>query len=606
MADGVLFKIAEGIIGQLGNTALQEIGLLWGVNDELEKLKNTVTSIQAVLLDAEEKQALNQCNQELVGKAERILPIVGIGGMGKTTLAQLVFNDDKIKNHFEDLHKEIEGKRYFLVLDDVWNDDRAKWLSLKKLLMSGARGIKELPNDITKLVNLRYLELDSCYGLTHMPRGLGKLTNLRELSLFVMSDDSDSVSRHHGKLKELSRLNDLRGELEIKNLRHGKDAALELKDANLKVKQYLQSLSLEWKEEDVNDADVVYDEQSLECLQPHPNLKMLSLSGFQGVRFPIRCPLTRVLRHLTALKSLCISDFDGDEMEWQELNSLSTLGFRNFPKVSLPVGLQHVTSLKSLEIEDCPSLMTIPEWICNLISLPTTLHMELPQFDIISGRYSCPYLSANTNNWKMSHLIAKMQEGNRLAAKANTLESVVAASNCANVETGLYPSKRYSSRYEVGSYNLMMQHIVKEYSVFGSILTAGGIVGALVNGKIADTLWFSEIFCIAGWLAIAIAKLTHCLWGYISSSAQLMICCGFSLMYFIGNVIPRRMLALIGAIPCILELLGLIFIPESPKWLAKVGNEKEFETSLQCLRGWNADISQEAADIRVYSNFIFF
>jgi hypothetical protein len=63
-----------------------------------------------------------------------------------------------------------------------------------------------------------------------------------------------------------------------------------------------------------------------------------------------RCPLTQVLRHLTALKSLCISDFDGDEMEWQELNSLSNLGFRNFSKVSLPVGLQHVTSLKSLDI----------------------------------------------------------------------------------------------------------------------------------------------------------------------------------------------------------------------------------------------------------------
>jgi hypothetical protein len=80
-----------------------------------------------------------------------------------------------------------------------------------------------------------------------MPRGLGKLTNLRELSIFVMSDDSSSVSQHHGKLKELSRLNDLRGRLEIINLRLGKDATLELKDANLKVKQHLQSLSLEWK-----------------------------------------------------------------------------------------------------------------------------------------------------------------------------------------------------------------------------------------------------------------------------------------------------------------------------------------------------------------------
>ena len=27
-----------------------------------------------------------------------------------------------------------------------------------------------------------------------------------------------------------------------------------------------------------------------------------------------------------------------------------------------------------------------------------------------------------------------------------------------------------------------------QYSVFGSILTAGGIVGALVNGKLADVI----------------------------------------------------------------------------------------------------------------------
>lgn len=32
---------------------------------------------------------------------------------------------------------------------------------------------------------------------------------------------------------------------------------------------------------------------------------------------------------------------------------------------------------------------------------------------------------------------------------------------------------------------------------------------------------------------------------------------------------------------------------------AKIGKEKEFETALQRLRGRNADISQEVADIRV-------
>ena len=40
--------------------------------------------------------------------------------------------------------KEIDGKRYLLVLDDVWNDDREKWLSLKNLLNSGGKGSRIL------------------------------------------------------------------------------------------------------------------------------------------------------------------------------------------------------------------------------------------------------------------------------------------------------------------------------------------------------------------------------------------------------------------------------------------------------------------------------
>ncbi|KAM3752797.1 hypothetical protein ACB098_03G046100 [Castanea mollissima] len=127
--------------------------------------------------------------------------------------------------------------------------------------------------------------------------------------------------------------------------------------------------------------------------------------------------------------------------------------------------------------------------------------------------------------------------------------------------------------------------------------------------SVAATLWFSEIFSIAGWLAIAFAKVPIYIAeitpknfrGGFTSANQLMICCGTSLMYFIGNVTTWRILALIGAIPCVLKLLGLFFIPESPRWLAKIGKEKEFESSLQCLRGRNADISKEGADIRDYT-----
>jgi polyhydroxyalkanoate synthesis regulator phasin len=73
MAEGALNKVAEEIIGQLGKLALQEIGLLWGVKDDLEKLTNTVSAIKAVLLDAEEKQVQSHAIKDWVEKLKDAL-----------------------------------------------------------------------------------------------------------------------------------------------------------------------------------------------------------------------------------------------------------------------------------------------------------------------------------------------------------------------------------------------------------------------------------------------------------------------------------------------------------------------------------------------------
>ncbi|AES82550.1 putative major facilitator, sugar transporter, major facilitator superfamily [Medicago truncatula] len=178
---------------------------------------------------------------------------------------------------------------------------------------------------------------------------------------------------------------------------------------------------------------------------------------------------------------------------------------------------------------------------------------------------------------------------------------------------------------------------VAQFSIFGSILTIGAMIGAIVSGTIADyagrrlAMGFSQLFCISGWLAITIAKdawwlyigrlLVGCgigllsyvvpvyiaeitpknLRGGFTAVHQLMICCGMSLTYLIGAFVNWRILAIIGIVPCLVQLLSVPFIPDSPRWLAKMGRLKESDSSLQRLRGKNADVYKEANEIRDYT-----
>lgn len=125
------------------------------------------------------KLLFTRCEGETPGDV-LVIPIVGIGGLGKTTLAQLVCNDDKVAHYFDlniwvyvsqdfdvrklmitiiesatrqkcklldmdllhqsQLQDALGGKRFLVVLDDVWNEDQEEWEKLGDLFKSGAEG----------------------------------------------------------------------------------------------------------------------------------------------------------------------------------------------------------------------------------------------------------------------------------------------------------------------------------------------------------------------------------------------------------------------------------------------------------------------------------
>ncbi|XP_031249206.1 putative disease resistance protein RGA3 [Pistacia vera] len=338
MAETIVSVIAEELLDKLSSLASNEMGLAWGVQKDAQELVDTLTTIKAVLLDAEDKQihseklkvwlgklkeicydakdildeieveglrkqvvnsqsstrkvrhffsssnpiafrftlghkikeikkrlakiAVDKDNFNLIEKVDSnqvigwerererethsfvrasdvigrdkdkekimklllrpshghenvsVIPIVGIGGLGKTALGKLVYNDKIVGEYFKlkiwvcvsdefvlkklliDIIESVTQKKYvdksidqlqnilrdilshekyLLVLDDVWNEDYGLWFELKNLLrecVSGSKIIVTTRSDRVASImgtvptyRLEGLSLDDCLSV---------------------------------------------------------------------------------------------------------------------------------------------------------------------------------------------------------------------------------------------------------------------------------------------------------------------------------------------------------------------------------------------------------------------------------------------------------
>jgi Leucine-rich repeat (LRR) protein len=290
--------------------------------------------------------------------------------------------------------------------------------------------IRELPESITKLYHLETLRFTDCKSLEKLPKKMRNLVSLRHLHfsdpklvpaevrlltrlqtlpLFVVGPDH--------MVEELGCLKELRGALKICKLEQVRDRE-EAEEARLRVKR-INKLVFEWSDDEGNNS--VNSKDVLEGLQPHLDIRSLTIEGYGGEYFPswmstlqlnnmtgLRlngCSKLRQLPTLGCLPRLKILEIRGmpnvkcignefyssssgsAAVLFPALKELTLWGMDGLEEWMVPggEGYQVFPFLEVLRIQRCGKLKSIP--ICGLSSLVKFVIDGCDELRYLSGEF---------------------------------------------------------------------------------------------------------------------------------------------------------------------------------------------------------------------------
>ncbi|CAI0473611.1 unnamed protein product [Linum tenue] len=264
--------------------------------------------------------------------------------------------------------------------------------NLQTLRLHGCQNLVKLPRSIGNLINLQWLDNSNTVSLQELPAEVAKLTNLTILPKVLVGKGGKGF-----RIVDLKNLSQLQGKLHIQGLCSNFMNIQDAEVADLKGKQDLDDLGLEWCTDSQCSHDETVEVKVLNLLRPHWKLKKLSIKFYGGVKFPVWVgdPTFAAMVHLELLNCRKIRSVP----LLGQLSLLTTLRLSGMNKVKEIGGEFYGNNICTGSSLPCvfPALETLciedmPEW--EKWSCPTECFPKLVELTI----GNCPKLIGNLPN----------------------------------------------------------------------------------------------------------------------------------------------------------------------------------------------------------------